>query len=167
MRRVALLYIAMFVVGYRAFTLHIFIALGFFSLIYEYIVQPHEEKKDNLLNILNAFFGLVISYGFIRIQDMRFDPDQNYEIGAFVVYLFYVLAALNILGLLIVSLNDIKLSIKHHYARRLLLKERFLKRLRCCMHAQEQNQPRVKVNRKYSQDSRRRPRKWQISRATT
>jgi len=64
-----MLWMAMFVLSYRWIQLQLFIALNFLSLLSAFVVLPFQETHMNLLNVLNEFFGLLISYVLLSLQD--------------------------------------------------------------------------------------------------
>ena len=69
MRRVVLLYLAMFEESYPWLHVMIFIALTLVSLVFMVIVRPYDEMLANVLSISNEFFCLLIACLILPLQD--------------------------------------------------------------------------------------------------
>ena len=63
--------------------MEVFIAVNFFSLTYLVLVWPYENDRLNYMNIFNGVISLVVSYLILPLQDIRYDPDQLYELGSY------------------------------------------------------------------------------------
>lgn len=81
MRRLTMLFMAMFVIKLQWLQLQLFILLNFVSLTYIIVVRPFVTKHLNVLNGFNETFGLLIAYLLLPMQDLRMDPEQRYELG--------------------------------------------------------------------------------------
>ena len=105
-RRLTMLYMAMFVQERQWLQTQVFIQLNFLSSGYVLVVRPFDRAYLNFLNILNESIVLVVSYCILPLQDMGNDPEQLYEIGNYTVYPFYVLATMNLILILGVGIRD-------------------------------------------------------------
>ena len=74
MRRIVMLYLAMYVRGMPWLQLQIFIQLNFISFTYVFAVRPFERADLNFLNIFNEMIGLLASYCLLPLQDSKYDP---------------------------------------------------------------------------------------------
>ena len=81
MRRLTMLFMAMFVIKLQWLQLQLFILLNFVSLTYIIVVRPFVTEHLNVLNGFNETFGLLIAYLLLPMQDLRMDPEQRYELG--------------------------------------------------------------------------------------
>ena len=80
-RRISLLYMAMFVLGKGWLQVLSFMALNLLSACFLVYVMPYEEPYNNYLNIFNEFISLIVSYYICQINDLRYDPEVKNEIG--------------------------------------------------------------------------------------
>jgi len=88
LRRLTMLYMAMFVQRQQVFQMQVFMQLNFIALTYSVVLRPFEKAELNLLSIFNESIGLLASYFILTIQDYAYDPEQHYEIGYYIVYIF-------------------------------------------------------------------------------
>eukprot|EP00353_Schmidingerella_taraikaensis_P002382 CAMPEP_0185597776 /NCGR_PEP_ID=MMETSP0434-20130131/81580_1 /TAXON_ID=626734 ORGANISM="Favella taraikaensis, Strain Fe Narragansett Bay" /NCGR_SAMPLE_ID=MMETSP0434 /ASSEMBLY_ACC=CAM_ASM_000379 /LENGTH=105 /DNA_ID=CAMNT_0028226589 /DNA_START=1109 /DNA_END=1426 /DNA_ORIENTATION=- len=101
-----MLYMAMFIEDMQWLQLQVFIMLNFISLTYQIAVRPYEKSGLNFLNIFNELIGLLASYFLLPLQDYEYDPDQHYEMGFFVVYIFYFSGITNVAIIIGLGLID-------------------------------------------------------------
>lgn len=73
-RRLTMLYMAMFVHERQWLQIQVFIQLNFLSFVYVLVVRPFDRAYLNFLNILNESIVLVVSYCILPLQDMGNDP---------------------------------------------------------------------------------------------
>lgn len=71
-RRLTLLYMAMFILEWTWLTVLVFMIQNLLSLVYLIEVMPFEMKTRNNMNILNESVGLVVSYFVASINDTRY-----------------------------------------------------------------------------------------------
>ena len=68
LRRLILLYVAMFLASHAWFQVLIFTAMSIFSLVYLLETHPFKAKKENNLSFFNEWVTLGISYLFMVIN---------------------------------------------------------------------------------------------------
>ena len=88
-RRLTMLYMAMFVIGMSWLQVIVFMLLNFLSLCYLVTVRPYTDRSVNMLNTMNEAFSLLVSYFVLAINGISIDGQMNQVIGAFVVYSVY------------------------------------------------------------------------------
>ena len=89
LRRMTLLFLAMFVLEMQWLQVLVFMSLNVVSLVYIFSVWPFKDKSNNYLNIFNEFVNLVCSYWITQINDLRYEPLSAYSIGEKVQYTLY------------------------------------------------------------------------------
>ena len=97
MRRLTMLFMAMFVIKLQWLQLQLFILLNFVSLAYIVVVSPFDRTQLNALNGFNEIFGLLIAYLLLLMQDLRMGPEQRYEVGEAIVVIIKAAALVNLL----------------------------------------------------------------------
>ena len=80
MRRLTMLFMAMFVKERQWLQVMVFIALNFISLICVVVVRPFDTNFLNFLNIFNESMGLIAAYLMLPLQNMEYSPEHRYEI---------------------------------------------------------------------------------------
>ena len=88
-RRLTMLYMAMFVLGMGWLQVLAFMGLNFLSLCYLVTVSPYTDKSVNMLNTMNEAFSLLVSYFILSINGVSIDGEMNAVIGGFIVYSVY------------------------------------------------------------------------------
>ena len=86
---------AMFVTGHAWLHVQAYIVLNFASLCFLVMVRPYTSPVLNFMNICNELLGLSIGYLILQIQDNEYEPDQQEEIGDYVVYLLFGIVNMN------------------------------------------------------------------------
>ena len=71
-RRLTLLYMAMFITEWTWLTVLVFMIQNLLSLVYLLHVMPYVTKSQNNLNILNESVSLLVSYLVASINDIRY-----------------------------------------------------------------------------------------------
>ena len=99
-RRVVLMYMAMFIVGHQWLQALTFIQFNLLSVIFITTVMPYDQASKNLLTMFNETFCLLSAYFILALQDLRFDPEKQWSIGEAVIHILYTVAVMN--GLVIV-----------------------------------------------------------------
>jgi len=80
-RRLAMLYMAMFIRGMAWIQVITFTNVNLLSLVFLLHVRPYTNNFTNILNIFNEFVSLIISYYVMTINGVSTDPDMNTSIG--------------------------------------------------------------------------------------
>ena len=80
--------------------------------------MPYDEHKLNKINIFNEAATLMITYMILPLQDKFYSPDELYEMGFSIVYLLYLIAAVNFLCVLLVAVLDSIIRCKRAFAHR-------------------------------------------------
>ena len=114
-RRLTMLYMAMFVLNRQWIQLQLFIALNFLSVTYVVTVRPFESRLLNFLNLINEMIGLLASYMILPLQNMEYDPEVHYEMAYYTIYIFYASGAINLTVILYVSALETIALIKKLY----------------------------------------------------
>ena len=76
-RRLTMLFMAMFIHDMQWLQIQAFILFNFVSLTYQVQVCPYDLRHLNFLNHFNETIGLLASYFLLPLQDVRLDPDQQ------------------------------------------------------------------------------------------
>ena len=74
-RRLTMLYMAMFVLNRQWIQLQLFIALNLFSVTYVVSVRPFDSTLLHFLNLFNEVISLLASYMILPLQNMEYDPE--------------------------------------------------------------------------------------------
>ena len=114
-RRLTMLYMAMFVLNRQWIQLQLFIALNFLSVTYVVTVRPFESRLLNFLNLINEVIGLLASYMILPLQNMEYDPEVHYEMAYYTIYIFYASGAINLIVILGVAALETIALIKKLY----------------------------------------------------
>ena len=112
-----MLYMAMFVLNLQWLQLHTFILLSLIAVTHTSTVRPFESTLVNFLNIFNELIGLIAGYLILHLQDMRYPPEQLYDMAYFVVYTFYFSAAVNLLVIFGVTTRSTIYKLKKLFRR--------------------------------------------------
>lgn len=86
-RRLTLLFLAMFIVGHPFVQVLIFMLMNLFSLGFIITVMPYAVASNNYQNLLNEVISLLVSYFVVQINDQRYEPETKEVMGGYVVYL--------------------------------------------------------------------------------
>ena len=78
--------------------------------------MPYDEHMLNKINIFNEAATLMITYMILPLQDKFYSPDELYEMGFSVVYLLYLIAAVNFFSVLLVAVLDSIIRCKRAFA---------------------------------------------------
>jgi len=105
-RRLLMLYMAMFIIGQQWLQVLTFMTMNVLSMCYLLIAFPFDSKLMNFLSLFNEASALVISYFIAQINDMKYDPKTAVVIGDYIIYSIYTSWAINGLIIFSVALNE-------------------------------------------------------------
>jgi len=80
-----------------------------------FVVRPYAEVYLNRLNIFNELIAVLISYVLLALQDVGYDPEQQEEIGEYIVQLINLQAVVNAGTVVLVMVLDLKPKAKNCY----------------------------------------------------
>ena len=100
-RRLILLYVAMFMQWGSLFQIHFFMMLTFLSLLYLVHAKPYKLKINNFLQVFNEIMILFLSYLLINVNGVVDDIDRLKYIGIIMMNTLYFTWAVNIVILLV------------------------------------------------------------------
>ena len=80
-RRLTLLYVAMFVIGRPWISVLSFMLQNVISLSFLLSIKPYATKSDNYLNSFNGLISLLVSYLIVQLSDLKFNPETIEIIG--------------------------------------------------------------------------------------
>ena len=95
-RRILLIYLAMFEERNPWLHVLIFSLLTLVSLSFKMNVRPYKGTQVNLISIANEVFCLLISCLILPLQDFKYDPEQLYTMAFIPVYSIYACTVLNV-----------------------------------------------------------------------
>ena len=111
-RRVVLMYMAMFIVGHQWLQALTFIQFNLLSVIYVTSVMPYDQASKNFVTIFNETFCLLSAYFILALQDLRFDPEKQWSIGEAVIHILYTAAVMNGLVIVVKILREVIVKIR-------------------------------------------------------
>ena len=74
LRRVTLLYMAMFILNKQWLQVLIFTSLSLSSLVFFLATKPYEERSSNVIFEFNDLINLMCAYLIMQINDLRSEP---------------------------------------------------------------------------------------------
>ena len=95
MRRIVLLYVAMFVLEHPWLQASIFTSLSFLYLVYLLLVEPFEEVAELRLRVFNEYISLVISYLIMILNGHCYDGNDYMQVGNEITIILYCNWAVN------------------------------------------------------------------------
>ena len=120
LRRLTMLFMAMFVIEQQWLQLHLFIALNFLAISYVVIIKPFEKQELNVTNGLNETVGLFVAYLLLPMQDLRIDPVPRYDhVGEAIVFVLQTSAILNLLVILGRTVYDSQRNLRRAYNKKI------------------------------------------------
>ena len=75
-RRLSLLYMAMFILDNSWLNIMFFMLQSMFFLIFVILVRPYKDEFNNNLNIFNEAFSLFIAYFILQINGNSYTPEM-------------------------------------------------------------------------------------------
>ena len=87
-------------------------------LAYLTSVKPLEAPSKNRLNIINEFTILLIAYLVACVNDLKYEPETNLQIGKIIVTLLICSWSCNLLIVLYALFRDIYTFCKRKYYKR-------------------------------------------------
>ena len=75
-RRLSLLYMAMFILDNSWLNIMFFMLQSMFFLIFMILVRPYKDEFNNNLNIFNEAFSLFIAYFILQINGNSYTPEM-------------------------------------------------------------------------------------------
>ena len=118
-RRLLLLYTAMFIVGRPWVSILLFMTQNLASLAFLASIQPYLSRTNNYLNIINESVSLIVSYFIIQVGDERYSPEQNQKMGNYIVFVIYSSWAINLVIIMITQLFILCRKFKVYYYKKL------------------------------------------------
>ena len=134
-RRLALLYTAMFVENQRWIQLHIFIILNLVALTHIVVTKPLETRFFNFQNIFNEGLCILVAYMIIPLQDAKYDSEGRFLIAYIPTYAIYALVAINMIINLFIAIKSLLKMV-----RNLVLKCYKLKKEKASIYVKEENE---------------------------
>lgn len=110
---------AMFILGHQWLQIITFMAMNVLSMSFVIVAKPFTSQLLNNLTLFNEACALVLSYLFAQINDLRYDPETTEVIGDCIVYLIYVLWAVNGVVIASVGIGSIYNKLRHYYYSKL------------------------------------------------
>ena len=126
-RRLLLLYTAMFIVGRPWIQTILFMVQNLASLVFLLAIFPYLDRFNNYLNLLNETVSLLVSYCIIQINDDRYTPDQKVILGDYIVNIIYFSWGMNFSIIAAAIVLELKDKIKHYYLKTLRWKLKCLR----------------------------------------
>mmetsp|Transcript_29 Transcript_29/g.52 ORF Transcript_29/g.52 Transcript_29/m.52 type:complete len:213 (-) Transcript_29:5-643(-) len=74
LRRLSMLFMALFFRANGTIHLQVFISLNFISLYHAYKIRPYERRALNIMNMVNESVSVLTACLLLTQQDMRYDP---------------------------------------------------------------------------------------------
>ena len=102
-RRITLLYFAMFMPHHPVVQVIIFICFSLASLCYLARFKPLKSKVQMLLQVFNEASTLIVSYLVLQINDVEADGKEFQTLGQLISYTLYITWSFNI-GIILLSL---------------------------------------------------------------
>ena len=118
-RRVTLLYMAMFILNRGWLQVLVFMSQNLFSTIFLLLVMPYEETFNNYLNIFNECISLLISYYITQNNDLRYDPMVKNEIGQRIKETLYFSWSCNFIFIMFMVLRQVFQKLRRYYYKTL------------------------------------------------
>ena len=118
-RRVTLLYMAMFILDKGWLQVLVFMSQNLLSTVFVLQVMPYEEPSNNLLNVFNECISLLISYYIAQNNDSKYDPIVKNEIGLRIQETLYFSWSCNFIFIMFMILRDIYQSLRKFYYKTL------------------------------------------------
>ena len=109
-RRLILLYVAMFMADLPNFQVAIFTGMSIFSMIYLLQSVPHKSSEEFKLALVNESFTLMIGYLFMAINGVCTRVEQYMAVDTVITRMLYVNWAINGLVLLTATYRSFKIK---------------------------------------------------------
>ena len=109
-RRLLLLYMAMFIYEMAWLQIMVFLILNFIMLMFLVLVRPYKEKLNNNLNTFNSAISILVVYFIMQINGASYYIDQKILIGQLIGNTIYISWVCN--GLIILSAAFLELRFK-------------------------------------------------------
>ena len=116
-RRLTLLYVAMFMQELSYIQVIIFVLLSYISLIYLTLIMPYKSSYENYINLFNETITLFVSYHVKALIGISNSAEQFTQIGAFIAWTLYLCWSINIAIILTISLIQLRNSIRKCYKK--------------------------------------------------
>ena len=117
-RRLMLLYSAMYMQEHAWFQVVLFAFLSLLYLAYLTFTWPFKNMQENLMLIFNVYFTLTISYLVMVINGMVVTSYQFEQVGLEITFLMYFNWAVNVAVVLGINLVQMKHWCKKLYKKR-------------------------------------------------
>ena len=88
-RRLSLLYMAMFILDKSWLNILFFMAQTLFFLVFVILVRPYKEDFNNNLNIFNESCSLIICYFILQMNGNSYTPEMQVAVGTILVQAIY------------------------------------------------------------------------------
>lgn len=119
-RRLLMLYLAMFIVKQQWSQVLSFMAMNLISLCFLVIAMPFENSLMNYVGLFNEGIALFISYLIAQMNDLKYDPKTTVHIGNLIVDAIYFSWLVNGFIVLYVGIRELFGKLRNFYRRRLL-----------------------------------------------
>lgn len=123
-RRIILLYTAMFVRERAWLHVSLYLLTNLVFLVHLFAIRPFKEPLNNYWHIFNELTSLLIAYIIACINDPRYGPVANLEMGEMIVKCLFISWGINFLLVLYITVLEARLKLKRIYNRKL--------RNKCC-----------------------------------
>ena len=110
-RRLILLYIAMFLEEHSWLQVSVFTLLSLASLVYLGYTRPFKTRQQNRLNIFNEWCSLVIAYHVMVLNGMSHQVETFQDTGTLITNLLYFNWGVNALIILTMVCKEAKFTV--------------------------------------------------------
>jgi len=115
MRRLLLLYVAMYLQEFGYLQMMLFTVSSLLGLVYLAVAKPFVGKSDNRINIFNEFIVLMASYGITCEASFT---DSSEQIGQYLVYIIVGSCSINFVIIMLRLLQEAYLKAKSAFTRK-------------------------------------------------